>query len=603
MNNLKFAFRNLAAHPCFTIAVITTLALGIGANTTVFTLVNAVLFKPPSIPGGERLVIVNNQNLSQGPNTFSVSYPDFQDYQNEASSFEGLEASRGEFMVISEATHPPERVSAGNISTGMFSMFKTPPLLGRIFSDQDATVGAKPVTIISYRLWQSRYEGSKQIIDHTVKLDGIASTIIGVMPEGFRFPNNADLWKPMIPGPSTIDRSHRNLELYGILKTDTSLVKAKAEIGAIAERIAQTHPETNKDIDATVQTFNQKSNGGEIRIVFFTMLGAVGFVLLIACANIANLLLSHNIVRERELSVRAAIGASRGQITRQLLTESLVLSAIGGLCGLGISNIGIHAFDVATANIRPFWIRFEMNNVAFAYFAGISILSGIVFGLLPALRASRVNLNLSLKDGARNVTSRESGRLTGSLVIFQFALTAVLLTGAGMMIRSFVASRTLNEFVPTKNLFTSRIDLPRNHDERYATPESRVTFIDAALEKLEQLPGVTHASAASYLPGMGAATRTIEIESNTSRNSGLLPSASFIIQTPEYLSSIHLPILTGRAFDDRDGNPGKESAIVTREFANTHWPSSAAVGQRIRFVQNEEVKAWMTVIGNRSRGG
>jgi putative ABC transport system permease protein len=597
MNNLKFAFRNLAAHPCFAAAVIITLALGIGANTTVFTLVNAVLFKAPSIRGGDRLVIVNNQNLSQGPNTFSVSYPDFRDFQTEALSFEGLEASGGRFMVISEATNPPERVSAGHISAGMFGLFKTPPILGRTFSSEDDKPGAQPVTIISYRLWQSRYNGLDQIIDRSVDLDGTPSTIIGVMPEGFRFPNNADLWRPLIPSLSMSDRSNRTLELYGVLKHGVSLTEAKTEIGAIALRIARTNPATNQDIGATVQTFMQKSNDGEIRVVFFTMLGAVAFVLLIACANVANLLLSHNIVRERELAVRAAIGASRRQIIRQLLTESLVISSIGGLCGLGISWMGVHAFDVATASIRPFWTQFEMNTVAFAYFAGISILSGIVFGLLPALRASRVNLNLSLKDGARNVTSKESGRLTGSLVVIQFALTAVLLTGAGMMMRSFMATQSLNAFVPTKNLFTSRIDLPRNSDERYATPESRVAFIESVVEKLEALPGVTQAAACSYLPGMGAATRTIEIESNLTGDSTLLPTASFIIQTPQYLPSINLPLLTGRPFDSRDGNEGKESVIVTRQFASTHWPDKPAVGQRLRFVQNDQPGKWMTVIG------
>ena len=238
-----------------------------------------------------------------------------------------------------------------------------------------------------------------------------------------------------------------------------------------------------------------------------------------------------------------------------------------------------------------------MNTVAFAYFAGISILSGIVFGLLPALRASRVNLNLTLKDGARTVTSKEGGHLTSSLVIFQFALTAVLLTGAGMMIRSFVASQTLNAFVPTRNLFTSRVDLPRNNNERYASPESRVTFMHSAIEKLETLPGVTHAAAASHLPGMGSVSRTIEIESAAGNLSSSLPSASFIIQTTEYLPCIQLPMLQGRFFNDRDGLPGNETTIVTREFAERHWAKSTAIGQRLRFVQDNQAGQWMTVIG------
>jgi predicted permease len=303
------------------------------------------------------------------------------------------------------------------------------------------------VVLIGHGVWQNRYGSALDVVGRVVRIDGKPATIIGVMPEGFKFPNNENLWMPLVPDADLEKRTSHNLELFALLRPGITVAGANADLDVIAGRIAAEFPDSNKDLGALVRTFHETYNGDQIKIVFLMMLGAVGFVLLIACANVANMMLSRAIGRVREIAVRAAMGATRWQIIRQLLVESVLLSSLGGLLGLGLSALGVHAFDLASRDVgKPYWVIFEMDWRAFAYFAALSVLSGIVFGLVPALRASRVDLNAAMKDGTPGGGSHR-GRLTGALVVFQFALTVVLLAGAGLMIRSFFAAQALNSFV------------------------------------------------------------------------------------------------------------------------------------------------------------
>jgi len=323
----------------------------------------------------------------------------------------------------------------------------------------------------------------------------------------------------------------------------------------------------------------------------------VGFVLLIACANVANMMLSRAIARGREIAVRAAMGATRWQLVRQLLIESVLLSSLGGLLGLGLSAFGVHAFDLATQDVgKPYWIIFAMDWRAFTYFALLSVLSGILFGLVPALRASRVDLNTAMKDGTPGGGSHR-GRLTGALVIFQFALTVVLLAGAGMMVRSFFAVQSLNAFVQPQSLFIARVQLPEEKGERYEKPETRRQFLEQLLPRLRALPGVTGVAATNNFPGLGAPRRDIEIDGRPNPDPKQPPRASLIVETPNYLAAIGVPLLQGRGFTETDGDPGKEALVVSRAFAAQHWPGETAVGRRVRFIENEKPGEWMTVIG------
>ena len=597
-NDFRFALRMILTRPWFSAAVIITLALGIGINTTVFTLVNAVLFKPVPVPGGDRIVTVFHQSPSK-PNDFSgFSYPDFREYQSQNSTFEGLEAAQPAQAVISEPGNPPERLRMMRISTGLFGLLKTPPILGRDLSPDDGKAGAPPVILIGHGVWQNRYAGSLDVIGRAVRMNGLPATIVGVMPAGFKFPNNEDLWMALAPNEELEKRSNRGLTLFGLHRSSVTVAETNADLAVIGRRLAAQYPDTNKDLMPIVRTFHDTFNGDEIRLVFLMMLGAVCFVLLIACANVANMMLSRAITRSREIAVRAAMGATRSQIVRQLLVESVLLSTLGGLLGLGLSFAGVHAFDLATRDVgKPYWVLFEMDFVVFAYFAAISILSGVVFGLVPALRASRVDLNSTLKDGTPSGGSVRGGKLTGALVVFQFALTVVLLAAAGMMMRGFFAAQSLNPFVRPESVFTARIQLPEAKGEHYAEPLTRMQFYENLLPRLRTLPGVTQAAAVTHLPGMGSNTRDIEIEGKPASNPEQPDRASFVVQTAGYLPAIGLPILTGRGFEETDGDTGKKSAVVTHAFAARYWPNEQAVGKRFRFVEKDKPIEWISVIG------
>ena len=596
-NDIRFAFRMIASHAWFSTAIVVTLALGIGINTTVFTLVNAVLFKPVALPGGDRLMVVNSQKLTEANSRFGVSYADFLEFKANNRSFEGLEATSRNQAIISETSNPPGRFSMARISWALFDMVRTPPVLGRGFTSSDDKPGAAAAAIIGYRVWETRYGKAPGVIGRVVRLNGQPVTIVGVMPEGFKFPSGQDIWTPLVPTENLQKRSNRPLQLFGVLRPGVTQVQAGADLALIAKRLAGAFADTNKDTGATVMTFHEAFNGGNIRTMFLLMMGAVGFVLLIACANVANMMLSRALARKREISVRAAMGASRWQIVRQLLIESVMLSVLGGVLGLGLSLTGVHYFDLATVEPRPYWIQFKMDWVVFGYFAAISVLSGLLFGLVPALRASRVDLNIELKEGTRTAGNVRGGWLSGALVVLQFSLTVVLLSGAGLMVRSFFGAQSINDFVPAEQVFTARVSLPGGKGEPYADRAARIRFFDRLRPRLAGLPGVTHSAVSSNLPGLGSDDRRIEIEGKPTDTAAKALRAEVVIHSPGFQELTGLAIQGGRGFNEQDGDPGREAAIATRTFAARHWPNQSAVGKRFRFVDDEKPGLWIAVVG------
>lgn len=598
LSDLRFALRMIAKHRWFSAAVIVTLALGIGVNTTVFTLVNAVLFKPVPVPGGERIVTVSNRTPDAQNRHEGVSLPDFREYRAQNRRFEDLEAAMMGDTILSEQDNPPQRYEMARITSGLFGMLHLPPVLGRGFSPDDEKPGAELVVMISHKVWQNRYAGRRDVIGRRVRVNGAPATIVGVMPPEFQFPNVQDVWLPLVPDEELLKRANHALMVFGIMKRGTTVEMADEDLAVIGRRLATAYPDTNKNLMPSVRTFHETFNGDRIRAVFLTMLGAVGFVLLIACANVANMMLGRAVERQREISVRAAMGASRGQLVRQLLVESVLLSVLGGTLGLGLSWYGVHTFDQATQNVgKPYWVMFGMDWRAFAYFAAISVLSGIVFGLVPALRASRVDLNASLKDGTPAGGTARGGKLSGALVVLQFTLTMVLLAGAGLMVRSFFAAQSLNAFVRPDHLLTARLQLPEAKGERYTEPAARARFLRELLPQLGALPGVSQIAATNFLPGLGAAQRDLEIEDHPNVDPKQPVHGAALVQTPGYLAAIGLPLLAGRDFNETDGDPGKEAAVVTRQFAAKFWPGSPPIGKRFRQYDNGKPGPWMTVIG------
>lgn len=595
LQDVRFALRGILAHRWFSAAIIVTLALGIGLNTMVFTLVNAVLFKPVPVPGGARLVSIQNTRLSQNDSSLPMSYPDFEEYRSQSANiFESFEASTNDGGILSESDLPPQQYPMQHATSGIFSMIRAKTLLGRALIKSDEESSAAPVLVISYNIWQERYASSPGVIGRHIKLNGLPATIIGVMPNGFHYPNNTDLWTPLTRTPALAKRDRPTLRVYAILKPGVTLRNASAELNEIAKRLANQIPE-DKGLGVSVLTFNQRFNGGPIRIVFLLMLGAVGFVLLIACANVANMMLSRSLNRRREMSIRTALGASRWRIIRQLLVESVLLSTAGGMVGLGLAAAGVHWFDLNTAAIRPYWIYFTMNYTVFGYFAALCILSGLIFGIAPALRSSKTEPIEVMKEGAHSVGRRRGGWLSGGLVVFQFALTVVLLTGAGIFVRNLYRSLTINPFVPAAQLTTARIQQPSS---RYKDSDARIRFYDQLLPRLRAIPGVTHAAVASAAPGLGAARQQIEFEHAPIADPAKRPWVAFVAESPGYFETIHLSLLQGRDFSETDGTPQHEAAIVTRDAATRLWPRQDPIGKRFRFFdENNKPTPWITVIG------
>ncbi len=592
--DIRYAVRGILAHRWFSTAIVTILALGIGLNTMVFTLVNAVLYKPVGVPEGDRLVSINSRLRSQSDRSMPFSYPDFQDYRAQAKSFESFEAVDDERGILSESGNPPHRYHVARATAGLFAMVHTNALLGRAFLPGDDRAGAEPVLVLSYNVWQERYAGLAGVIGRPVRLDGQAATIIGVMPKGFRFPSDVDLWMPLVPTADMAKRDIRQLRGYAILKPGVTMRQANAEINGIAERLARQFP-VDKDLGVSMLTFQQRFNGGNIRIVFLLMLAAVAFVLLIACADVANMMLSRALNRQREMSIRTALGATRRRLIRQLLIESVMLSTVGGVLGVGLAEAGIRWFDLSTQTIRPSWIEFTMDFTVFSYFATLCVVSGLLFGIAPALRSSKPDLAAVLKEGAHSVGRRRGGWLSAGLVVFQFALTLVLLTGAGIFVRALLNSLSINLFVPATHLTMASLQLP---DTRNKDADARQRFYDQLLPRLRELPGVSHAVIASDGPGLGANRQQIELEHLPIANPAQRPWVAFVAQSPGYLKTIRLPLLEGRDFNDIDGTAHHEAAIVTRDAAARLWPGQNPTGKRFRLYDDKNKPSeWITVVG------
>jgi len=593
--DFRFALRSIRKNPWFSLAIAATLALGIGVNTTVFSLVNAVLSKPLPFPGGERLAMVRATNPARGDDSLSVSYPDFLDFRAGDRSFERLEAFGGMPVTLAESGTPAERYRGARVSAGMFEMLRMSPVLGRGFAASDATAGAPLVVLLGHGVWVDRYGKDPNVVGRAVRVNGQPATIAGVMPRGFKFPNNEDLWIPLIPSADLEKRDARSFALIGMRREGVSVYEAQAGLAVIAARLATDYPASHRNHGVIVQTFHDAMNGGRIRVAFFLMLGAVGFVLLIACANVANMMLSKALVRRREMSIRAALGASRWRMIRQLLVESVLLSLLGGLLGLAFAQFGVRWFDAAVADVgKPYWIDFSIDYRVLAYFAAVCVLSGILFGLAPAWRSSRVDLHDALKDGTRTIGGGRGGRLSGALVVFQFALAVVLLSGAGLMLRSFFNAQREFSGVPAARILHARLSLPA---PRYPDPEKRFEFYEKLRADLTAAPGVESVALTSNPPGQGFSGWRFELRERPIAEAEQRPRSAAVVVSPGYFSLLGMRVTQGRDFEDADGLPGRESAIVGQSLASRFFPRESALGKQFRLFDNNVPKPWMTIVG------
>ncbi len=427
----------------------------------------------------------------------------------------------------------------------------------------------------------------------------MAYAIIGVMPERMRFPTNADMWRPLQPPAPETRRTSRQTGVFGRLANGVTWNQAAIEMAGISRELQAAYPESNTNIESRLMTFNERFNGGPIRLIFLSLLGAVGFVLLIACANVANLLLARSAYRTREMAVRTALGASRGRIVRQLLIESVMLACLGGLLGLSLTAVGVRLFDAAVADVgKPYWIAFTIDLSVFGYFAAICLATGIVFGLAPALQVSKTNLNDLMKEGGRGQSGGARARwLTSSLVVAELTLTLALLTGAGLMARSFLKLYTLDLGFETNHLLTLRTQLV---ESKYPKPEQRQIFYDSLLARLRALPGVTQAGMASTLPLSGSGSSLYEIEGRPVSTAPTRPRVSVVDAGPGYFETLGVQALRGRVIRETDGAPGAEVIVINQRLASELFANEDPLGRRMRVMEGpkeDKPGPWLTVVG------
>ena len=580
--DVKYAMRLLMKDKWFTLVASTALALGIGVNATVFTFVNAVLIRGLPFDEPDRIMSVFTRDARN--RELGVSYLDFEDWRASTRSFSGLAAFEGATMNVSDEGKAPERFQGPYVSTNAFSLIGERPLIGRDFLLEDGRPGAPPVVMLGNGIWKNRYGSDPAVIGRSVKVNEVPATVIGVMPEGFRFPSNADLWMPLahVPRIAEQKRDMRILDVFGRLADGVTIEQAQAELTALAANLALEYPATNKDVTAAVVSYNDRVNGGAIRLVFLALMGAVAFVLLIACANVANLLLARSAARTREMSVRVSLGATRARIVRQLLVESILLALISGVLGLALASIGIRLFDAATQDVgKPYWIQFTMDWRVFSFFAAVCLGTGVIFGLAPALHVSKTDVNEVLKEGGGRSGSGGSRarRWTSALIIAELALTLVLLSGAGLMMRSFLNLYRMDIGVDTSHLLTMRLALP---DQKYPTPEQRRAFYDQLDERLAGISGIEAATIVTNMPMGGAAQRLLAIDGREPAAGQQAPTVSQVAIGSRHFETLGLRLARGRMFNEVDGTAGHETAIVNQAFAAMHFGNEDPIGRRIR---------------------
>jgi putative ABC transport system permease protein len=591
LQDLRYGWRMLAKNPGFTVVAALTLALGIGANTAIFSLVNGVFLRPLAYKDAGRLVFIAATNRVRGNKIEVSSYPDFADWRAQNHVFSGLAAYRPQYYDLSGVSRP-ERIRGVRVSEDLFALLDEKPVLGRAFLPEEYQPGKNRVVLLSDGLWRRLFGSDPGLVGKTLKLNDEIYTVIGVMPPRFAFPPNERvlLYAPLV---ADANRSHGWLWAVGRLRPGISLREAQVEMDTISHRLEQQYPGTNKGRGVNLLTLQERVVGN-LRPAFLVFVCAVGLVLLIACANCANLMLGRTTARARELAVRAALGAGRRRLTRLLLAESVLLSFLGGALGLLLAVWGV---DVLVALMKKDLPIPRLENIhidgwvlGFAFL--VSLLTGIFFGLAPALAASRIDLNESLKEGSRSVTgSLRPIQLRSLLVVSEVALALVLLAGAGLMIRSFLLLSRVETGVNTRNVLALDFSL---YESRYAQPHVRADFLRQVAERVRTLPGVKSASWVTDLPLSGSSdSDSFAIAGRPEPGPSESREAFFNVVGPGYFQTLGIPLLRGRDFTDRDTVAAPGVALINQAMVRRFWPDEDPLGKQITM----DRKSFFSIVG------
>jgi len=599
--DLQYGARILLKHPAVSVIAILTLALGIGVNSAIFSVVNAIVFRPLPYRDSDQLVVIWGNLHKPGLEEIEISGPELRDFQQQTQSFEQIAAYTTQGFNLT-GIDQPERLRGAIISANLFPALGVQPQLGRNFLPEEDQLGNDSRVILSHALWQRRFGGDASIVNKTIQLDGHTVTIVGVMPASFHFPDReVEAWRPLAFSPDDLAENNRGshfLNVIARLKPGVTPAQAQADLNTLTTRLTTEHSSTYRSGFTTSIRSLHEELVGDLRRAMLVLLGAVGLVLAIACANVAHLRLISATSRYREFAIRAALGASRARVVRQFLTEGVLLSLIGGAAGLAAAVWVVRAIVVLMPKDTPRVEEIKLDYSVVLFTLGISLITGIVFGLAPAFQAAKTNLHDVLKEAGRggSDTSRRL-RLRNLLVVSEFALSLVLLIGAGLMVKSMFRLQEVKPGFEPANLLTMRLSLPQAKYENF--DQSRV-FYEQLFDRLKARPDVESVGAINLLPfGGGGGDRSFSIEGQVTPQGQSRPDEQVRFVSPGYFGAMEIPLLSGRDFTGRDLPDTQQVAIVNNAFARKFWPDGAAIGKRISFsTQNPKWYEIVGVVGN-----
>jgi len=590
----KYGVRMLFKHPALAAVSILAFGLGLGLTTMMWSINYGALLRGLPFKDADRIMWVGRTNPERHIDRTTYPVLDFDAIRASQTSFVDLAGYTSGTINISGTEGRPERYRGSYVTPNLFGLLGVRPLLGRFFTADEGTVGGPMAVILGYDLWHDRFHSDDHVIGRSMRINGQTATIVGVMPHGFKFPILDELWVP-----SRIDRlketrdNPNELAAVGVLKPGVSVDRAMQDLAAIEARLRREYPRTNRGMQPYIERFSTTVIGEQPRTMLWTMMGAVLGVLLIACSNVANLLLARAAARTKEVAVRTALGASRWRIVSQLLTEALVLSSAGALLGIAIAFYGVHWFNGALGATQvPFWIHIRVDGAVLAFTGAVTLLAALVSGVLPALQATGGRINEVLKDESRGASSMRLGAFSRLLVIVEIALSGALLIGAGFMIESVVTLSRFNYGVPTRDVFTARVGL---FESTYPDSAARARFWNQVLDRLEARPGQQGVALTDALPGTTAGTSSFVIEGRTYASARDTPTVRTAAVSRGYFQTFRLHPLAGRVFTAEDAAATAERvAVVTRNLETKYFPGASAVGHRVRLGADQP---WLTIVG------
>ena len=593
LQDVRYAWRSLTKSPGFTAIAVACLALGIGINTTIFSVVDGVMLQPYPYHDAERIAVISGRNQRLNINRGNLSYADYKDLRDQNATVLSLAAFSRRSLTISDGSSEPTRYDGCTITWNLFELLGQPPALGRNFGPEDDRPGAEPVVMLSHEVWQTRYLGDRTAVGRAISINGRPHTIVGVMPPRFAFPETQRLWVPIAEYGEKMSREDRNVQVFARMKPGVTIEQVATDMNGIAERLAATYP-GHRDWSTNVRPISSWMLPDQPKLIIVMMMGAVTLVLLIACSNVANLMLARASVRHREISIRSALGAGRLRIVRQLLTEAIMIGLFSAPLGFVVAWAGLQLLDRSIPpDSIPYFIHWSLDARSLAYTIAISVGTGIFFGVVPALQATGSSLQESLREGGRGSTGERRAWLRNTLVVAQVGFALILLIGSSLFIRSFLNLQGASVGFDTAPLMTLRFYLP---GQAYEADDAKARRVEDIVRRTETLPGVQQAFASNFVPLGGGGGGDDVIVEGKPVEPGQEPGIAFIAATPHVRQTLGVALLRGRDLTDSEGSTRSAVALINQAMAKRAWGDADPIGRRFR-LKGDRIPDWFTVVG------